>query len=236
MKQPQRIDERKRLFITVNETGNKMKRIKKNNQEEKNLNEVSIDRSLILYSIAEHGYSKIKTRDSAQFIYALQLHAKRSPVFKSKVNNYMLNEYTKMKEELLNVDPVVPIDESMFVKVELSKQEKVSFIIPSKTTLTKQLALEAIVHAIAEKASYYASSGAILPKRSVILHSTLPIYLYNIKSFAVSINNNCLNISNIRLETPQDFVNVDDYFIHDNRDACKLVDDSAKSMQNLGFI
>lgn len=215
-----------------------MKKIKKNSQEEKNLNVVSIgDRSLMLYSIAEHTYTKIKTRDSSQFIHVLQQHAKRSPLFKSKVNNYTLNEYTKLNEELLNVDPVVSVDGNMFVKVELSDQETVSFIIPSNTTLTKQLALEAIVHAIAEKASYYASSGAILPKRSAILHSKLPIYLYNIKSFAVSINKNCLTVNNIKLETPQDVVvNADDYFIHNNKDGGKLVNDSAKSMHDLGFI
>lgn len=212
-----------------------MKRIKKNNQEEKNLNVVSIDR-LLMYSIAEHGYTKIKTRDSDQFIHVLQQHAKRSPVFKSKVNQYTLNEYTKLNEELLNVDPVVSIDGTMFVKVELSDQETVSFIIPSNTSITKQLSLEAIVHSIAEKASYYSTSGAILPKRSAILHSKLPIFLYNIKSFAVTMNKNCLTISNIKLETPQDVVNADDYFIHNNKDACKLVNDSAKSMHDLGFI
>ena len=212
-----------------------MKRIKKN-QAEKNLNVVSIDRSLMLYSIAEHGYTRIKTRDSDQFIHVLQQHAKRSPEYKNKVNNYTLNEYTKLNEEILNVDPVVSIDGNIFVKVELSDQETVSFIIPSNTTLTKQLALECIIHAIAEKASYYASSEAVLPKRSAILHSKLPIYLYNIKSFAVSINKNCLTVNNIKLETPQDVVNADDYFIHNNKDACRLVDDSAKSMHDLGFI
>ena len=214
-----------------------MKRIKKNNQaDEKNLKVISIDSSLMIYSIAQHGYTKIKTRDSDQFIHVLQLYAKRSPLFKSKVNNYTLNEYTKVNEELLSVNPVLSIDGDIFVKVKLSDQEKVSFIIPSKTTLTKQLALEAIVHAIAEKASYYASSGAILPKRSVILHSTLPIYLYNIKSFAVSLHKNCLTINNIKLETPQDVVNADSYFKHDNHDACKTLMENAKSMYDLGFI
>ena len=212
-----------------------MKRIKKNNQEEKNLNVVSIDR-LLMYSIAEHGYTKIKTRDSGQFIHVLQQYAKRSPVFKSKVNQYTLNEYTKLNEELLNVDPVVSIDGTMFVKVELSDQETVSFIIPSNTTVSKQLALESIVHSIAEKASYYSTSGAILPKRSAILHSKLPIFLYNIKSFAVTMNKNCLTINNIKLETPQDVVNAEDYFIHDNKDACRTLTDNAKSMHHLGFI
>ena len=213
-----------------------MKRIKKNNQEEKNLNVVSIDRLLMLYSIAEHGYTKIKTRDSDQFIHVLQQHAKRSPEYKNKVNQYLINEYTKLNEELLNVDPVVSIDGTMFVKVELSDQEKVTFIMPSNTALTKQLALEAIVHAIAEKASYYASNSAVIPKRSAILHSKLPIFLYSINSFAVSISKNCLTINSIKLVTPQDVVNADDYFIHNNKDACKLVNDSAKSMHDLGFI
>tara|TARA_B110000211_G_C14092715_1_gene560162 strand:+ start:7415 stop:8059 length:645 start_codon:yes stop_codon:yes gene_type:complete len=214
-----------------------MKRIKKNNQEEKNLNVVSIgERSLMLYSIAQHCYNKIKTRDSEQFTHVLQQHAKRSPEYKNKVNNYTLNEYTKLNEELLNVEPVVSIDGNMFVKVELSDQETVSFIIPSNTKLTKQLVLESIVHAIAEKASYYASSGAILPKRSAILNSKLPIFLYNIKSFTVTTNKNCFTVNNIQLETPQDVVNADDYFIHDNKDGCKTLTDNAASMNDLGFI
>lgn len=205
--------------------------------DEKNLNIVSIgERSLMLYSIAEHGYTKIKTRDSDQFIHILQQHSKRSAEYKNKVNNYTLNEYTKLNEELLPVEPVVSIDGNMFVKVELSEQETVSFITPSNTLITKQLALEAIVHSIAEKASYYASSGAILPKSSAILHSKLPIYLYNIKSFAVTMNKNCLTINSIKLETPQDVVNADDYFIHDNKNACRPLTDNARSMHDLGFL
>lgn len=215
----------------------KRTRMKNKTGDEKNLNVVSIDdRSLMLYSIAEHGYTRIKTRDSDQFIHVLQQHAKRSSEYKNKVNNYKLNEYTKLSDELLPVDPVVSIDGTMFVKVELSDQETVSFIIPSNTTLTKQLTLESIVHAIAEKASYYASSGAILPKRSAILNSKLPIFLYNIKSFTVTTNKNCLTVNNIQLETPQDVVNADDYFIHDNKDGCKTLTDNAASMNDLGFI
>ncbi|TMP17011.1 hypothetical protein [Pseudoalteromonas sp. S2893] len=209
----------------------------KNQQVQEDLNTILIDNDLMMLSIAKHDYTNIKTKNSGQFLHYLENYCKKNEEYKSKVNSKALNEYTKIKEKIL--EQYYHTKDNLNIQVHFNDKEKVSILYSTKlknNAITLQLILESIVHGISEKLSEYSSSSVDAPKNSVLLSSKLPILMYNLVSFDYKLDANLLTIKNIKLKPPATVYNKDVDYFYDNTDACKTLLESAQNINKLGFV
>lgn len=209
----------------------------KNQQVQEDLNTILIDNDLMMLSIAKHDYTNIKTKNSGQFLHYLENYCKRNEEYKKKVNSKVLNEYTKIKEKIL--EQYYHTKDSLNIQVHFNDKEKVSILHSTKlknNAITLQLILESIVHGVSEKLSEYSSSSVDAPKNSVLLSSKLPILMYNLVSFDYKLDANLLTIKNIKLKPPATVYNKDVDYFYDNTDACKTLLETAQNINKLGFV
>ncbi|MBH0030270.1 hypothetical protein I6F10_05000 [Pseudoalteromonas sp. SWYJZ98] len=210
----------------------------KNQQVQEELNTILVGNDLMMLSIAKHGYTNnIKTKNSGQFLHYLENYCKRNEEYKKKVNSKVLNEYTKIKEKIL--EQYYHTKDSLNIQVHFNDKEKVSILYSTRlknNAITLQLILESIVHGVSEKLSEYSSSSVDAPKNSVLLSSKLPILMYNLVSFDYKLDANLLTIKNIKLKPPATVYNKDVDYFYDNTDACKPLLETAQNINKLGFV